>query len=95
MNGSGTRLRLRVSPGAGRSRVVGRHGDAWKVRVAAPPEEGKANRALLGLLSETLAVPGGSLELVAGASSRDKVVLLRGLSSAEADTRLADAAEGS
>jgi uncharacterized protein (TIGR00251 family) len=93
MDGSSTRLRFRVSPGADRSRVVGRHGDAWKVRVAARPEDGKANRALLALLSEKLDVSGGSLELVAGATSRDKVVLLHGLTSAEADTRLAVASE--
>ena len=42
-----SRIRLRVSPGAARSRVVGRHGDGWKVRVAAPAENGKANAGSL------------------------------------------------
>lgn len=83
-----TRLRIRVSPGARRTEVVGRHGDAWKIRVAAPPERGRANEAVLQALAERLGVPTGELTLVSGRSSRDKVVELRGLASDEADRRL-------
>jgi uncharacterized protein len=83
-----TRLRLRVSPGAGRSEVVGRHGDAWKLRVRPSPERGRANEAVLRLLAESLDLPASNLELVAGAGGRDKVVELRGLDAAEADRRL-------
>ena len=57
MAAASTRVRLRVSPGAGRAQVVGRHGDAWKVRVTAAPEHGRANDAVLRLLAEVLAVP--------------------------------------
>ena len=92
MDGPTTRLRLRVSPGAARSRVVGRHGEAWKVRVAAPPEDGKANDAVLDLLADVLRVPRGRVELVSGRTARDKVVALRGLSADEAGERLAEAA---
>ena len=92
MEGPSTRLRLRVSPGASGSRVVGRHGEAWKVRVAAPPEDGKANDAVLDLLADVLRVPRGRIELVNGRTARDKVVALRGLSADEADERLAEAA---
>lgn len=95
MAGSSTRLRFRVSPGAERSRVVGPYGDAWKVRVAAPAEAGRANSALLALLSSELDLPGTSVELVAGATSRDKVVALHGLTESEAVERLADAVERS
>lgn len=87
-----TRLRLRVAPGAARpAAVVGRYGDAWKVRVAAAPERGKANEAVLALLAETLAVPPTSISLVSGGSSRDKVVELAGLTVDEIDRRLAQA----
>ncbi len=83
-----TRLRLRVSPGAKRSEIVGRQGDAWKVRVSAAPERGRANDALLRLLSETLRVPQTLLSLVSGHASRDKIVELRGLDGEEAERRL-------
>jgi uncharacterized protein (TIGR00251 family) len=88
MEGPTTRLRLRVVPGAGRSEIVGRYGEAWKVRVAAAPERGKANDAVVALLTDTLEVPGGSVELLAGQGSRDKVVGVRGLSRSAADARL-------
>jgi uncharacterized protein (TIGR00251 family) len=90
-----TRLRLRVVPGTSRSAVVGRYGEAWKLRVAAPPEAGKANEAVLALLAQALDVSRNDLEIAAGRSSRDKVVLLDGLSADVADARLAVAAGGS
>ncbi len=83
-----TRLRIRVSPGARRTELVGRQGEAWKVRVAAAPEHGRANDAVLKLLAERLRVPSAELTLVAGRSGRDKVVELRGLGPEEADRRL-------
>ncbi len=86
-----TRLRLRVAPGASAPGVVGRYGDAWKVRVAAAPERGKANDAVLELLADTLAVPRASVTLVAGGSSRDKVVELTGIAPDEIERRLATA----
>jgi uncharacterized protein (TIGR00251 family) len=88
---STTRLRLRVAPGAARAAVVGRHGDAWKVRVAAAPERGKANDAVLELLAETLALPRANVTLVSGGGSRDKVVELAGLAPEEIERRLATA----
>jgi uncharacterized protein len=88
MAGASTRLRLRVSPGARSDTVVGRHGDGWKVRVTAPPEDGKANAAVLRLLAERLDLPGGSVTLVSGLSGRDKIVELAGIDAAEAERRL-------
>jgi len=84
-------VRLRVSPGAARAAVVGRHGDGWKLRVAAAPERGKANEAVLALLAETLAVPRASVTLVSGGSSRDKIVELAGIEPDEIERRLATA----
>ncbi len=88
-----TSLRLRVVPGATRSRVVGRYADAWKVRVTAPPEGGRANEAVLAVLAEALDVSRRDLELISGRSSRDKVVALDGMTFEAAEERLAAAAE--
>ena len=90
MEGS-TKLTLRVAPGATRNGVVGRHGTAWKVRVAAPPEGGKANDALLRLLADTLRVPRRDVEIVSGHGAREKIVALAGIGRAEVDRRLATA----
>jgi uncharacterized protein len=76
------RLAVRVSPGARRSELVGRHGGAWKVRVAAPPERGRANAAVVALLSEVLGVPRERVKLLAGASGKDKVVEIEGMTTA-------------
>ncbi len=89
MDGPSIRLRLRVSPGAPRSEVVGRHGDAWKVRVGAPPESGKANEALIELLAATLGVAKNAIEIAAGRASRDKTVVVHGLTSDDVEARLA------
>jgi uncharacterized protein (TIGR00251 family) len=89
MSNPSARLRLRVSPGAKRNEVVGRHGEGWKVRVAAPAEHGRANDAVLALLASALGVPRDRLTIVTGASSRDKVIGLDGLTPEEAERRLA------
>jgi uncharacterized protein len=86
-----TRLRLRVSPGAGRTALVGRHGDAWKVRVTEAPERGRANEAVLRLLADTLALPRAALTLVSGHGGREKVVELTGIGPALIERRLAAA----
>jgi uncharacterized protein (TIGR00251 family) len=88
MDESTMRLRLRVSPGASTTELVGRHGTAWKVRVSAAPERGRANDAVVKLLARRLRVPRASLAVVSGHSGRDKVVELHGLDAAEADRRL-------
>ncbi len=68
--------------------MVGRHGAGWKLRVAAAPERGQANAELLALLAAALELPIGDVELVAGASGRDKVVEIRGIAVDEAERRL-------
>jgi uncharacterized protein len=88
MDESTIRLRLRVSPGASTTELVGRHGTAWKVRVSAAPERGRANDAVVKLLARRLRVPRASLAVVSGHTGRDKVVELHGLDAAEADRRL-------
>jgi uncharacterized protein len=86
------RIRVRVLPGAGRTEIVGRHGDAWRIRVTSAPERGRANEAALRLLAETLSVPRRSLSVVAGHTARDKLVSAEGISGPQAEARLADTA---
>ena len=87
-----TRVRLRVSPGANGAHVVGRHGEAWKVRVAAPAEDGRANEAVVRLLAETLSLPRDAVTLVSGHAARDKIVQLTGLDPTQIERRLSSAA---
>ena len=72
-------LRVAARPGAGRSAVLGEHGGALKLALAAPPEKGKANREAVRFLAAALSVPRPAVEVMTGESSRDKVVLVRGL----------------
>ena len=91
MSAAKTRLKLRVSPRSRRPGIAGRHGDAWKVRVAEPPEDGRANEAVLDLLARTLDLPRSRFALVSGHSSREKVVVLDGVEQAQTE-RLLDSA---
>jgi uncharacterized protein (TIGR00251 family) len=72
-------LSVHAQPGAGRSAVTGRHGDALKAKVAAPPADGRANRALISLLAETFGVAPAQVTLVSGETSRVKRFRLEGV----------------
>jgi uncharacterized protein len=67
-------LTLHIQPGAKKSIVAGEHGDALKIRLAAPPVDGKANAALLAFVAERLALPKSALTLKSGQTSRRKVL---------------------
>jgi uncharacterized protein len=71
-------LRLRVSPGAKASRILGVHGGALKVAVREPAEAGRANAAVQRLLAQALGLKSGAVELAVGKASRDKKVRIRG-----------------
>jgi uncharacterized protein len=86
-------LRLHVQPGAGRSAVVGRHGDALKLRIAAPPVGGRANQAVLELLASTLGAKPADVELVGGDSSRSKRARVKGVEIDDLKRRLETAIE--
>jgi len=81
-------LAVHVQPRAGRSAVLGREGHALKVRVAAPPVDDRANEAARSLLADELGVPATSIELVAGARSRQKRFRLRAVDREELDAQL-------
>jgi uncharacterized protein len=83
------RISVTVSPGAARTELVGKHGEGWKARIAAPPERGRANDALIELLADTLAMPRSSVRVVSGLAAKKKVVEVDGLTTAEAERRLA------
>jgi hypothetical protein len=74
------RFSVRVQPRSSRTGVEGVHGDALKVRVNAPPVDGAANEAVVEVLAEALGVPRRSVRIVAGESSRTKVVEVDGVS---------------
>jgi len=84
----GATLKVRVAPGASRERIMGPHGDALKVSVREPPEKGRANDAVVRLLAAATGKKPSRVEVVAGHASRDKVVLFRGLGTAELRARL-------
>jgi uncharacterized protein (TIGR00251 family) len=86
---TGVRLTLHVQPRASRTEAAGRHGDALKVRLAAPPVDGAANEALVRFLAERLEVPRSAIRIESGARARAKVVAVDGISPREAERRLA------
>jgi len=74
----GILINLRVSPGAKRTSIEGPYGEsAIRLRVAAPPTDGKANAEVECFLAEILGTPRSDIKLVRGTSSKDKVVLVR------------------
>lgn len=85
------RVTLRVQPGASRDRVVGQHGDGWKIAVQAPPVDGKANAACIALLAELCGVAKSQVVLVHGAASRTKTFEIAEVAADEIERRLAQA----
>ena len=84
----GVLIRLHVQPGAKRSEVVGRYGDALKVRIQAPPVDGKANLAVIEFLAKALKVPKKNVGLVSGETSRSKSFFVSGVSIAAVTEKL-------
>ncbi len=71
-------LTLHIQPGAKKTEFAGLHGDALKIRLAAPPVDGKANEALVKFVAETLNLPKSAVTLKSGQTSRRKVLELIG-----------------
>lgn len=72
--GTSVSLTLHIQPGAKKTEVAGLHGDALKIRLAAPPVDGKANSALIAFVAERLGVPKSAVRLVSGDTSRHKIL---------------------
>jgi uncharacterized protein len=86
----GVVVAVHVQPRAGRTQIAGRHGDALRIRVAAPPVEGRATEAARLALAEALGVAPPTVTLVTGESSRLKRFRVEGVAAADAAARLAD-----
>jgi len=71
---TGATFRVRVQPGASKNEIVGVQQDALRVRISAPPVEGKANKALIGFLAKELGVKKSQIEIVSGHTSRVKTI---------------------
>ncbi|MGA2619311.1 MAG: DUF167 domain-containing protein [Thermoguttaceae bacterium] len=87
----GTLLAVRAQAGARRNAIAGLHGGMLKISVTQAPEKGKANKAIAELLAERLGVPRRQIELLSGGTSSRKRFLIRGLTPAELQTRIAAA----
>jgi uncharacterized protein (TIGR00251 family) len=88
MKGTEVTLKVRLQPRASRDGIDGLHGDALKVRVTAPPLEGRANKAVKKLLAEQLGLPPSQIEIIAGEHSKEKLLRISGISRAEMERAL-------
>jgi len=79
----GATLAVRAQPNAKKNAVLGKQGEALKVAVTAPPEDGRANEAIVEVLGEWLGVKRSFIEIIRGQKNRNKVVLFRGISTDE------------
>jgi uncharacterized protein (TIGR00251 family) len=83
-------LQIKVRPGAARNEIVGLDGGVLQVKIAAPPEKGKANRELTDFLSSLLGINKSSITIVKGETARSKFITLDGFSPEEALKRLSN-----
>ena len=86
---AGVRLALKVVPGASRDRIMGALGDALKVAVSKPPQDGAANKAVVKLLTAELGLPEAAVTIVRGRFSPRKEALIAGLTAEQLTSRLA------
>ena len=91
----GCLLAVRAQPGARKNAVIGEHGGALKIAVTAPPEDGRANQALVELLREWLGLKRAQVELASGATNRNKQFLIRWMNVEELQTAIASRQSGS
>jgi len=75
----GVVITVKVVPGSRRTESAGLHGQAYKIKIAAPPEKGKANKMLLAFLAGQLNIKKNAIQIKSGKTSSVKQVLLRGV----------------
>jgi uncharacterized protein (TIGR00251 family) len=74
-----THIRVKVLPRSSRNQVIGKEGDHFKVKLTSPPVEGKANKSLIELLAKRLGIAKKRIEIISGKSSKEKTILVHGL----------------
>ncbi|MBK8267462.1 MAG: YggU family protein [Planctomycetes bacterium] len=84
----GVEIRVKVVPGASRSQLAGLLGDSLKVQIAAPPEKGRANKALIDLIAEVLGQTVATVKVTQGMTSPRKIVKVTGIGIDEVQRRL-------
>jgi len=88
MKGAAITLKIRLYPRASRDEIVGLHGDALKVRITAPPIEGRANLALQRFIAEKLNLSSSQIEIIAGQRSREKILKISGVTHEDVEKAL-------
>ena len=84
-------LRIRLTPRGGRDALLKREAETLHVRVASPPVDGAANRALIALLAKTLGIAKSRITIASGETSRDKLLRIEGLTPADLNAALTNA----
>ena len=87
-DGDSVSLSIHVQPKASRTRIAGLHGDAVKLCITSPPVDGKANAAVILFLAKLFKIPKAAVTLASGEASRDKRLILAGISTAQAEAVL-------
>jgi len=82
------RISVKVHPRARRTGLAGRFGDAWKLDLAAPPVDGKANEECIRFFAELAGVPRSQVRIVTGATARLKLIEVEGIPQAELDSAM-------
>lgn len=82
-------LHIKAVPGARRDEIAGPLGDRLKVRISAPPEDGRANKAICALIAERVGVRAGAVSVARGQTNPEKTIRISGVSAEDAAARLA------
>lgn len=85
---SGVIIQVHATPRASKTQIQGLHGDALKIRLQAPPVDGKANETLIEFLAETLGIPQRQITLLSGQTSRQKRLSLQGITARQVEISL-------
>ena len=88
------KIAVKVTPNSPRNQVLGLADGVWKIKIAAPPDKGKANQELISFLAGKLGVRRADIELIRGASSRHKVLGVAGIDEQTLAKLLSGAAPG-